>query len=706
MAFELKAHEILALPPKSRMHLATFLFPLTDRVGYVAGLCAIKTKTDAGQLVNELFREHLNRLAESIKKGSNAEHRFEQFLSGLNHHLAHEVRTGALSIPIQEFHAVACVVCEQDMFLSGAGDLCVLFLHRTEDGRYQVFNLARSIQTEQVLPSWEKPFAVLLDGRLNAGDVWCAASRDLPRDIPAQELHALLATLPPKGAAERIRQYLPAAAELAAVLIQASEIREPRVRLDTTKDRSAQELLLLSETTEDMIGDHAPSPLKGLLSRLKRRSSPARTLQEGHGVFAVIRRTIVRIPATVSSFVAQRKKEKQTHPASNSPRTLLRDKILPWRRRYRGVPVRGRILILCGILCLLLFGGGIVLVRNRHQEKTAVEAQAAKGREIKGLLDEAQAALIYKNESRTRELLTEAKIRLSAWQGQTGADTDTVAGFQETMTALEQGLRRETVISHPSILTPTGSGQAVAFFPIESDLILIGKNGSGYRYNIPANTLTPLTLTGTLGAPSLAGAQATGSYILDETSRTLNRLDTKTWTVSSANVSQPEQTKWVDLDLYNGKLYALQTGETDADTSLERFAAAGNGFGTSSRWIKSRTTPLADAVSFAIDGAIYILKKDGQVVRFQNGAEETYRLGSVSPPLRAASRLFTSIDTLRLYILEPESGRLAVFDKQTGAFIRQYRSDAFKTASDFLVDETKKAAYLLTPEQVYRLPFE
>ena len=50
-----------------------------------------------------------------------------------------------------------------ELLLGVVRGVTALFLHRTPSQRYQVFNLSRSIQTEQALPTWEKAFAVVLD---------------------------------------------------------------------------------------------------------------------------------------------------------------------------------------------------------------------------------------------------------------------------------------------------------------------------------------------------------------------------------------------------------------------------------------------------------------------------------------------------------------------------------------------------------------
>src|SRR3989338_3631195 len=196
--------------PGRENRAAQVLERLSGRDGYAFFLCAVDKRYAADlHVVAALVGEQVERLARAFGGQANVQHRFEQFLSALNERLAEESRSGTWTMPIEGFHAVVGVACESEMYLSGNGDLSLLFLHREDNGQYNVFNLSRNIQTEQAKPSWEKPFAVILDGSLQAGDIFCAASRNLQPIIPGDELNDILTALPPLGALSRIRQYVP-----------------------------------------------------------------------------------------------------------------------------------------------------------------------------------------------------------------------------------------------------------------------------------------------------------------------------------------------------------------------------------------------------------------------------------------------------------------------------------------------------------------
>jgi hypothetical protein len=199
-------------------------------------------------------------LANSFSKEANAQHRFEQFLGALNETLAQLVREGRFNIPIKDFNAAVGIISDDQMFLSGAGDLSVLFLHKKPSQRYQIFNLFRSIQTEQALPTWEKPFAVVLDGDLHEGDVFCVSNQDLQRTISADELNAVLTTLPPSGSIEKIRQYY-AHNQGILLIVMKSESRKSKTPESIAKplsDVSVENLLSAQDETNRLLEDQRP----------------------------------------------------------------------------------------------------------------------------------------------------------------------------------------------------------------------------------------------------------------------------------------------------------------------------------------------------------------------------------------------------------------------------------------------------------------
>jgi hypothetical protein len=124
-------------------------------------------------------------------------------------------------------------------------------------------------------------------------------------------------------------------------------------------------------------------------------------------------------------------------------------------------------------------------------------------------------------------------------------------------------------------------------------------------------------------------------------------------------------------------------------------------FSVFNNWLDDQSVNLANARDLAIDGSIYVLHPD-TVTEFLTGspANPGIALAQIDPPLENAQSIWTSADTTRLYILDPE--RLLVYQK-TGKFIGQYYLTDTSGFKDFVVDEDADKVYLLTEEKLFEI---
>ena len=155
--------------------------------------------------------------------------------------------------------------------------------------------------------------------------------------------------------------------------------------------------------------------------------------------------------------------------------------------------------------------------------------------------------------------------------------------------------------------------------------------------------------------------------------------------------------------IYANRLYLLKPDASGTEGQIVRFNRSGSSFIDESSWIKSKTSSLNGAVSLAIDGTIFVLIKDGSILKFSNGNEEEWGTGISDPRITNATKIWTSPQSTFIYVLEPSTQRVIVFDKQTGAFVVQYRSDAFAGLTDFTVDEAGYTIYLLAGSKLYSI---
>ncbi len=691
----------------------TLLQPLEGRSGYVFGLWTVKPlkHTERADAFGTVLQDHLLRLASGFGARANVQHRFEQFLRALNEALADQVREGAWDIPIRNVHAFVGVACDGQIFFSGAGDLTALYLHRRPDGPYQVYNLFRGIQTEQALPSWEKAFAVVLDGDLQPGDVLCASNHDVKRLLPPEELNRYLSALPPASAAEKIRQHFPARTDMSLIILQAVDASPFAMdRAVPHADLSVARMAETERQTEQLLEDQGPHMFAALRNRFARHDDGVPGLRRPFAVYATsLFKSVLRFLVTAFGWSARAARQvRQARDRQDLARALkARARALADRAfgRFRRISRASRYLGAAAAVVVVAIVIGISAISHGQAVARASAAYEAQVAAIKDRRDQAAAALIYRDEQKAKALYEEA----AGLAAKLPTDTAARAAEAKALSAdIQAGLDEvRHVVNVPSP-------------PLEADLAALGTNATGtallndggtlyvfgsdkkvYRFDPAGKTFQPVNAAaGGVGAALATTSENGTDYFLDDRPG-VSLFDPAHSLEQVTDLQPPAGTAWTDLALYGGRLYVLAPNAGDGH--ILRFGTTGSGFTQPANWIKTKSTSLADAMSMAIDGTIFVLKRSGSVVRFAQGSEVGWAVQQVDPPVAAPTRIWTDQNSNYVYVLDPPNRRLIVYAKQTGAFVSQYRSDAFANLTDFSVDEKDRVIYLLSGSKLYAI---
>lgn len=709
MSMQLKAADLREDSVDKKQLNITVLLPLDGRDGFVFGVVSIHRPGTDGAGPCNVIVEHLERFAQNCGKDANAQHRFEQFLGALNETLAECVKNGDWSVPIKNVNALVGIACDDQMFLSGTGDLTAMFLHRTIEKRYQVFNLFRGIQTEQSLPTWEKTFAVVLDGDLAPGDVFCVSNRDLQRFLDAEELNAALANLPPKSAAAKIRQYFPANADLSLVIVQANEPQQAPRELAQLASVSLDNLVRTKDETASYLEDQKPKPFSNVMKGVsKMRAHPVRLAivksvwrLAMSSVAVAIKMSLNSAKWTASTTASMAKPEARTRivtavkfVTNRHARTVIGG----WKR----LPKLTKSLMAAAVALVIVLSFGISALQKTQVRSAEMAAYEARVTEVEAAIEKAGGAIIYKDETQARVLFANALNLANALPKDLPERAKVADQFVTQINSAFDELRHIVTIPQPTLLGELPSATGVtgrALFQSGAGIYAFGSDKLAYLLDPSTKTLNVLATTnGEIGVPAEVTSENGQTLFLDDRPE-IARLDLENKLTQITNLKPDAGTRWTDLALYNGKLYVLEptTGQ------IVRHNKAGNEFDGGTNWIKAKTADLTDAVSLTIDATVFVLKQSGQIVRFVGGSEVGWHQAAADPALTNPTDILTTTDSLYVYVMEPSTQRLVAYNKDTGELATQYRSDAFVGLTDFLVDETNKVIYLLAGSKLYSI---
>lgn len=147
---------------------------------------------------------------------------------------------------------------------------------------------------------------------------------------------------------------------------------------------------------------------------------------------------------------------------------------------------------------------------------------------------------------------------------------------------------------------------------------------------------------------------------------------------------------------YAGNFYVLNKN----DSTIRRHQGVKSGYSSGSDWLYSGVAvDLKDAKSWVIDGSIWVLTNAGNILKFNFGNLQSFKVKDVFPELVSAKAIYTNEELEFLYILDSENARVVVTDKD-GNYKAQYVSDGIRDSRDLTVSEKDKKILLLVGEKL------
>jgi hypothetical protein len=158
---------------------------------------------------------------------------------------------------------------------------------------------------------------------------------------------------------------------------------------------------------------------------------------------------------------------------------------------------------------------------------------------------------------------------------------------------------------------------------------------------------------------------------------------------------------------YAGNLYVLDSGGDGSPQIWRHPGTVDGGFDAPQAWLQTPSAvPLGDATAMAIDGAIWITRRNGEILRLAGGRSEPFALTGLEQPISAAGAVHTERDYRSVYVLDTALRRVVQLRKD-GQFERQVLN-VFPTgevARALWVDEPAGRALVLTERRLQEVSF-
>ena len=131
-----------------------------------------------------------------------------------------------------------------------------------------------------------------------------------------------------------------------------------------------------------------------------------------------------------------------------------------------------------------------------------------------------------------------------------------------------------------------------------------------------------------------------------------------------------------------------------------RYPRAEGGFGEATSWLKDSTS-LASSVDGTIDENIYVAQGD-KVIKLFKGKWEDFTLQSSQTPV-SFDKIFTTLDSPYLYVLDKKNARVVKYEKANGNIIKQYFNEFFADGTSLSVVTDNTQAFIATSQGIIQL---
>lgn len=371
------------------------------------------------------------------------------------------------------------------------------------------------------------------------------------------------------------------------------------------------------------------------------------------------------------------------------------------RQREREIKQKKMILTVAVILIILLavsvvFGSKKRETSQREQKFESLYAQ------VEAAIQEGEA-LEELNPVKAKETLLRAQaqvIELEELGVEPGRLAEIKSRLEQTISGVvkERELGELPVFFDLSLVREKGRGEAMSLSH-GAGVILDPQEKRLFAFSLAPKSVEVVAGGDELEGAALATIYSDRAYVLTQK----GILEVNTANKRTALVIEKDE-EWgeiLDLGAFGGSLYLV-----DKKGMIWRYPVGETGFGGKQEWFGPGVSPhLSEVVSMAIDGSIWLLKKDGKILKFTQGAPDVFGFSGLDKELKEPQALYNDDETNNLYVLDRGNSRVLVLAK-SGEYQGQYLSPMISQATDLVVSEAEKKILVLVGDKVYEIGME
>ena len=694
-------------------------------------------------LINELEDNYYDDKLLLIGKidGLKVENIFEATIGKINHNLEeflseHKIKlnTSATSITIGS-------IFENKLHFSSYGKNRSLLIYRRQDG-YEIINVENQATNplekedgQEKTQNLKKPvlFSSVINGEVPLSSYFIFASESLPEYLSGREMVEIITKLPPIVAAEQMRNvlskinsYVPFLGIIIKNTTDSSgqEIKEA-LEIPASAQKSISSLNYTEQRTENMLApagiinwEKTNQSIKRFFKKLKpkkivsKRDQLLKEIDEeenkrsgktGLSSDKSGKTNVFNLPGGNTFLKPQKisfkKGSKYALIGFQKAWFLLSQIIKPsfWSSLFKNIWQwlknlnKKNLLLFTGLVVIVVgFAISLQITRIKKAQEQAWENFQLLVEDIERKEVLIDSHLLYNNEDGAARVLADAQALVEALPRNKAFQVEVYDDLSNKLKTLEEKTKKINKVG--------GLEEIKDLAELDINELIIANNklygaASSIIYNLDLANNNDTLILAEEGADLRGGKFDGQNTVYYRHQGKIYRLDIRNDRLTSADLSNyNEAENYAGFNLYNQRVYLL------ARAANELFVYPAN-LTTRSAWLKEEAN-LSNVIDLYIDGNIYFLNRDGQVLKYRVGQNENYNSKPLDPPTNSVHKILG--DDKQLYILDGTNKRIVIIAKDDGHLMGQYYFETLNSIDDFALDMEARLIYILANDKLYR----
>jgi hypothetical protein len=631
----------------------------------IADLVKIQKKTEISDLkkiseiIVNVFTENKKLSGESL---------FETSLAAINQELADLAHSGKKSW-LGKFSSLIAVKNADNIYLANTGQMSAMLY------RDSAFLEILNPEKRGLHPL--KTFSNFTTGKLKASDIVLLTTSNLFNYIALGNLNNMMS-----DGVEEVTE------KVSKILKDTSGDREGFASFFISLTKSQTLSSVAEKSAEPVVAAYKPAaPVSEPMPEIAEPSTeePQRETEISEPIYAPL-------PSEASAPKSPRAPLLSRLPKISLPSLPKFSAKIPKLPFWNNLSSWAKFFLISFIIFLILFASNIIVFTVRKHHKQAVSQTQVLTDSLTADINDAESALIYRNQDQAVKLLTTIQSELADLKS---IDPNQASQYETKVTDLANRINHITVVSNPNVVLTLKHPATNITSAGKGFVIADQTTGNITTYNTTSSDSAgkDLFLLNKIGEiKGLTNIPNTGSVVI--TSSEMYLIDTAQSQFSLLHVYP--KTDFTGLRfLTPDRLYTMDR----TANQVYRIIFSKQTQNDPTPLLKTNTD-LTNAVDLGVDTDVYVLFPTG-LNKYTKGELNSFKLIQPTDEITSANKLFVANN---IYVLESSKKRLLIYNKQGGLVTQIFFPNAVDM-KDLYVDEQSRNIYILDSNKLLSITF-